>query len=258
MRIRRPATVLVAALLAPAVLACAAAAATADGAASSGGAAPGVLVLPGPPQVTVRIGDPLARASGAGLTISARTTAVVRGRTHVAGSVARRGTTTVRIEQLDPQGGWTTVASATVRRDRTFDAYWRPRHSGLTRLRALPGGAGAAGAAASAPQVAVAVYRRGVASWYGPGDYGKRTACGVALSATTLGVAHRTLPCGTPVALTYRGRMLVVPVIDRGPFTPGRTWDLTQATFQALGGGDAGLIRLGALALTSGTPPQLP
>jgi peptidoglycan lytic transglycosylase len=246
MRIRRSVIVLAAAVLATGALTCAVA-----GAASSGGAAPGVLVLPGPPETTVRIGDPIASASGDGLTISARTTAVVRGRAHVAGSLTRRGIATIRIEQLDPQQGWTTVATTTVRHDHTFDAYWRPRHSGVTRLRALPGGAGTAGAAASAPQVAVAVYRRGVASWYGPGDYGKATACGIVLGHTTLGVAHRTLPCGTPVALTYHGRMLVVPVIDRGPFTPGRTWDLTQATFQALGGGDAGLIRLGALTLTN-------
>lgn len=245
MRTRRLVIVLAAAVVATAALAVPA------GAASSGGAAPGVLVLPGPPETTVRIGDPIASASGNGLTISVRTTAVVRGRAHVAGSVARRGISTVRIEQLDPKQGWTTVATAIVRRDHTFDAYWRPRHSGVTRLRAVTGGSGAAGAAASAPQVAVAVYRRGVASWYGPGDYGKSTACGVVLDRTTLGVAHRTLPCGTPVALTYHGRMLIVPVIDRGPFTPGRTWDLTEATFQALGGGDAGLIRLGALALTS-------
>jgi rare lipoprotein A (peptidoglycan hydrolase) len=44
-----------------------------------------------------------------------------------------------------------------------------------------------------------------------------------------------------------------VPVIDRGPFGAGRSWDLTRATFSALAGGDdgldQGLIRVGALPL---------
>lgn len=250
MTVRRP-FIALAAVLASALPACGSAVAAA---ATSGGAAPGVLTLPGPPETTVRIGDPVASASANGLTISVRTTAILRGRAHVAGTTSRRRRgTTIRVEQLDPQRGWLDVATATVRADGTFDAWWRPRHTGVTQLRALAGTAtGPAGAAASAPRVTIAVYRRGVASWYGPGDYGTTTACGVVLEPDTLGVAHRTLPCGTPVALTWHGRTLVVPVIDRGPFAPGRTWDLTFATFQGLGGGDAGLIRLGALPLAAG------
>lgn len=64
-------------------------------------------------------------------------------------------------------------------------------------------------------------------SWYGPGFYGKRTACGYALTTTILGVAHRTLPCGTLVDFLYNGRSVTVPVIDRGPYVAGRQWDLT-------------------------------
>jgi rare lipoprotein A (peptidoglycan hydrolase) len=48
-------------------------------------------------------------------------------------------------------------------------------------------------------------------------------------------VANRTLPCGTHVAVYYRGQMLVVPVIDRGPYSHGADWDLTEATAKALG-----------------------
>jgi rare lipoprotein A (peptidoglycan hydrolase) len=48
-------------------------------------------------------------------------------------------------------------------------------------------------------------------------------------------VANRTLPCGTPVALYYNGRTLVVPVIDRGPYANGADWDLTAATAKKLG-----------------------
>jgi rare lipoprotein A (peptidoglycan hydrolase) len=73
------------------------------------------------------------------------------------------------------------------------------------------------------------------ATWYGPGFYGHTTACGTVLRTTTLGVAHKTLPCGTKVALSYHGHSLVVPVIDRGPYTRGYTFDLTGATAQALG-----------------------
>ncbi len=74
-----------------------------------------------------------------------------------------------------------------------------------------------------------------LASWYGPGFYGNRTACGQTYTPVIVGVAHRTLPCGTLVALSYGARSLTVPVIDRGPFVAGRTLDLSNATRLALG-----------------------
>jgi len=103
-----------------------------------------------------------------------------------------------------------------------------------------------------APQLSVSVYRPGIASWYGPTGPDQTTACGVPLEDSTLGVAHRTLPCGTPVAFYYKGRTITVPVIDRGPFMKGRSWDLTRAAHTALGGDD-GLIRVGALPVPA--PP---
>lgn len=74
------------------------------------------------------------------------------------------------------------------------------------------------------------------ASWYGPGFYGKRTACGLAYTKTILGVAHRSLPCGTLVEFRNpeNGRTRVVPVIDRGPYVAGRTWDLSGGLCVAL------------------------
>ena len=51
----------------------------------------------------------------------------------------------------------------------------------------------------------------------------------------TLGVAHKTLPCGTKVKLRYHGRSVTVPVIDRGPYVAGRDYDLTEATKERLG-----------------------
>jgi rare lipoprotein A (peptidoglycan hydrolase) len=73
------------------------------------------------------------------------------------------------------------------------------------------------------------------ATWYGPGFYGHRTACGAKLTHNTLGVAHKRLPCGTNIALRYRGRTVVVPVIDRGPYSRGVDYDLTYATARSLG-----------------------
>jgi rare lipoprotein A (peptidoglycan hydrolase) len=74
-------------------------------------------------------------------------------------------------------------------------------------------------------------------SWYGPGFYGHHTACGHMYSRTILGVAHRTLPCGTLV--TFRnpanGRQITVPVIDRGPYVSGRQWDMSKGLCTYLG-----------------------
>lgn len=74
-------------------------------------------------------------------------------------------------------------------------------------------------------------------SWYGPGFYGHRTACGEAMTRSLVGVAHRTLPCGTKI--TFRnpdnGRVVTARVVDRGPYVDGRTWDMTAGLCQALG-----------------------
>lgn len=82
------------------------------------------------------------------------------------------------------------------------------------------------------------------ASWYGPGLYGRKTACGETLRPNTLGVAHKNLPCGTVVKFVYHGRTLITQVIDRGPYVRGRAWDLTAAASEALEFQDAGVARL--------------
>ncbi len=81
----------------------------------------------------------------------------------------------------------------------------------------------------------VTAYRLAGASYYGPGLYGNGVACGGTLEPGTLGVANKTLPCGTKVKLRYHGRQVTVPVIDRGPYVAGREYDLTEATKDALG-----------------------
>jgi rare lipoprotein A (peptidoglycan hydrolase) len=99
--------------------------------------------------------------------------------------------------------------------------------------QASPGGASSV--AAVGQDLVFSPYRSAGASWYGPGLYGNRTACGQTLRATTIGVAHRNLPCGTMVKFVYGGKAVVAPVIDRGPFVKGRAWDLTVAASDALG-----------------------
>lgn len=81
------------------------------------------------------------------------------------------------------------------------------------------------------------------ATWYGPGFYGNQTACGQTLRLGTVGVAHRSLPCGTRVKFVYGGRQLVTRVIDRGPYSPGHSWDLTNGARQALGFDGSGRVR---------------
>jgi len=71
-------------------------------------------------------------------------------------------------------------------------------------------------------------------SWYGPGFYGRRTACGLKYTTKLLGVAHKTLPCGTLVTFKYMGKPITVPVIDRGPYVRGRQWDLSGGLCVAL------------------------
>jgi hypothetical protein len=92
--------------------------------------------------------------------------------------------------------------------------------------------------AAPAGAIDLNVWRRdGNVSWYGPGFYGHRTACGYALTTTLIGVAHRTLPCGTKVAFRnpHNGRVVVARVVDRGPYVSGRQWDMTAGLCKALG-----------------------
>jgi rare lipoprotein A len=147
------------------------------------------------------------------------------------------GASAARIERLDEAtGAWTTIARAPVASDGWFLATWRADRIGASTVRAVADdGRAEASSAESGPTARVSVYRGVRATWYGPGFFGRRLACGGRLSRSTLGVAHRRLPCGTKVELFHRGRSLVVPVVDRGPFANRAHYDLTAATAQALG-----------------------
>lgn len=87
-------------------------------------------------------------------------------------------------------------------------------------------------------------FRYAGASWYGGTSmWGRSTACGQTLRPSTIGVANKTLPCGTPVKFVWHGRSIVAPVIDRGPYIKGRAWDLTSAAAEALEFEGIGRIR---------------
>jgi|SRR5580692_2592513 rare lipoprotein A len=94
----------------------------------------------------------------------------------------------------------------------------------------------------------------GIATWFGPGFYGKQTACGQTLTPAVVGVANRTLPCGTLVAVTYEGHSLTVPVLDRGPYGHGADWDLTAGAAQSLGITETVRIATHIVGKTTNTP----
>lgn len=83
------------------------------------------------------------------------------------------------------------------------------------------------------------------ATYYGPGLYGNRTACGFVLRHRTRGIAHRSLPCGARVPVYRGGLIAIFPVIDRGPHTRGVQLDLTQAAARKLGLRTTSAVRAG-------------
>jgi rare lipoprotein A len=114
---------------------------------------------------------------------------------------------------------------------------------GTGSAQASPGGASPVASAPAGQDLVFSPFRSAGASWYGPGLYGHKTACGQTLRATTIGVAHRNLPCGTMVKFVYDGNAVLAPVIDRGPYVKGRAWDLTAAASEALEFEGVGLVR---------------
>ncbi len=221
--------------------------------ASSPGSTGPVTGLPvtGPP-VAVRPGNARVQASGDGITIVTRASALLRSRMRFSGTVSSTGRRlAVEIERSSRQtgGSWVPTTQAALRPDGSFTAVWPTNHIGRFAIRAVlvRSRGGISRATPTSPALTVTVYRPSVATFYGPGFFGQRTACGQILRRSTLGVANRTLPCGTPVSLLYHGRTIVVPVIDRGPYANGADWDLTSATATALG--ISGTETIGAVSL---------
>lgn len=145
---------------------------------------------------------------------------------------------TVGLQTLTAHGRWRTLARTRTGPNGRFRIRYTPAHTGseLMRLRF----AGDALAKPTSRRLGrLNVYRLAEASWYGGGG---GLACGGELTSTTIGVANKTLPCGTVLTLRYGSRSLRVRVIDRGPYVEGREFDLTEATKRALGFGDVGEV----------------
>jgi hypothetical protein len=165
---------------------------------------------------------------------------------------ARLAGRTVVVQSLDPAThAWTKQATTTVKPDGGFVARWKPRHIGQFQTRALV--RRSARTASASPELPLNVFRPAIATWYGPGFYGKTTACGIELTETLVGVAHRSLPCGTNVAVRYGATTIVVPVVDRGPYGGTAKWDLTKGAADMLGFTQTD--RIGAITLAPAAQP---
>jgi rare lipoprotein A len=146
------------------------------------------------------------------------------GRTVTLQAIGRRGWRTIARTRTGAAGRFrlhyeaSDTGSERVRVNFAGDASDRPAHRRLGQLN---------------------IFRLAEASWYGGGG---SMACGGSLTSSTLGVANKTLPCGTLVTLRYGSRSIRVPVVDRGPYVAGREFDLTEATKDALGFGGTGAV----------------
>jgi len=210
----------------------------------------------------------VVNASGDGITLTVDA-AGTQGRpmTITGEAPASESGATIDIESAKPNGAtWSRVASAVIGSSGVFSAEWTPTKSAQMDLRAVlapgitpalggsstSGAGGLSGSASTASgqlktsALTIPIFRNAGATIYGPGFWGHRTACGERLTRATLGVASRTLKCGTRVAVLYKGREITVPVIDRGPFANHASWDLTMATAKALGIKET--VTLGTLA----------
>ncbi|MFT4048404.1 MAG: septal ring lytic transglycosylase RlpA family protein [Solirubrobacterales bacterium] len=166
--------------------------------------------------------------NGSAITVRARVAGVGRGKAHVRMAVRAAGAKK-----------WRIVRTANVRAGKKFNLHWRGGNAGryMTRVSVRKFGKTDVDRTGRAY-----VFRKSFASWYGPGLYGGGLACGGSLSPNTVGVAHKTLPCGTRVTFKVGNRVVTARVIDRGPYVSGRDWDLTGALKRKLGFGSTGTV----------------
>ena len=87
----------------------------------------------------------------------------------------------------------------------------------------------------------------GIASWYGPGFHGKKTANGEIFDQNKVSAAHRTLPMPSVVRVTNLDNGKVLPKVrinDRGPFAGNRIIDLSKKAAKELGFVNTGIARV--------------
>jgi rare lipoprotein A len=197
--------------------------------------APSGAAAPIASAAKVKKGDATLRIKRKRLNIRVGRTAVVRG-TLRPGRAGR----TVTLERRGGKG-WKTIDKARTSRTGRFTLKSRRRSvdTAVVRVRF----AGDRGLRPEKRRIGrLNVYRPALASWYGPGLYGNALGCGGRLYRGTVGVAHKSLPCGTRVTLRKGKRIVRTRVIDRGPYVGAREFDLTQATKQRLGFGSTGTV----------------
>jgi rare lipoprotein A (peptidoglycan hydrolase) len=168
-----------------------------------------------------------ASASGVELKLGKRNVLAVH-KVKIQGSVAPGG---VRPVEIDVNGK--RVKEIKTGPDGRFDTKWRPESPGVYKVQAIVKAAGTQPVSSHARRLNA--YRAVEASYYGPGLYGNGVACGGVLTPSKLGVANKTLPCGSKVTLHHGSKTVTVPVIDRGPYSGNRVYDLTTATKNKLG-----------------------
>ena len=190
-------------------------------------------------STTPSLSAPLGRALSTTLRVHRTNLNVLDGRrVSVAGTLSPGLSGRTVTLQVAGHRGWRTVAHSRTGARGRFRLRYVSGQTGSERVRVqFPGDT--ADLPARREIGLLNVYRLAEASWYGGGG---GLACGGSLTSATMGVANKTLPCGTRVTLRYNGRSIVVPVVDRGPYVAGREFDLTQATKQALGFGDTGQV----------------
>ena len=125
---------------------------------------------------------------------------------------------------------WVTLTRTRTREGGRYVLRYRTRESASAPLRVRV--AGASGMTRRTRRIGrLEAFRPALASWYGEGQ---ALACGGHLTPGMMGVAHKSLPCGTKVTIRYRGRQVRVPVVDRGPYAGGREFDLGPGVRAAL------------------------
>lgn len=181
------------------------------------------------PAEVVRV-ESVTRARIADETVKLGEKVKVKGRVEPAGT--RR--------KIEVRIGGETVKTRTTKRG-TFAVKAKATETGESTVRVRAGSDRiAAGSGDKAGKVSI--LRPAIASYYGPGLYGNQLGCGGTLQPDTVGVAHKSLPCGTKLIVAYGDESVKTSVIDRGPYVGNREFDLTEALRNKLGFGSTGTV----------------